>query len=296
MTNPDDELGLPEQRPLPPGVHDRTLSRLEAAMTESEPTPKHRTALLAAAAVTVVALGVGLAVVVLPGDEGATVAAPPSPTAAPTSSPSPSPSASAAASPSPSPSPVQQAPVQQAPPSSSPVPEPTPTSTVPDSSPEPTPTSAVPDSSAEPTPAFVADTETQQAPGGAGSLTVTGMRTAQQDGYERVVFELSGDPGDLPGFFVGYLGGPAADPSGEPLDVDGEALLTAFVRGVATPGAAPQEVVGSVAGGGGAVQEVQAGPIFEGQHQFVIGLDAERPFRVRVLDGPPRVVVDILTS
>lgn len=283
MTNPDDELGLPAQRPLPPGVHDRTLSRLEAAMTESEPAPKHRTALLAAAAVTVVALGVGLAVVVLPRDEAATVAAPPSATAAPTSSPSASPSAS-------------PSPVQQAPPSSSPAPEPTPSSAVPDLNPEPTPTSGVPDSSSEPTPAFLADTETQQAPGGAGSLTVTGMRTAEQDGYERVVLELSGDPGDLPGFFVGYLGGPTADPSGEPLDVDGEAFLTAFVRGVATPGSGPQEVVGSVTGGDGAVQEVQAGSIFEGQHQFVIGLDSERPFRVRVLDGPPRVVVDILTS
>lgn len=35
------------------------------------------------------------------------------------------------------------------------------------------------------------------------------------------------------------------------------------------------------------------GTVFEGHHEFFVGLDQERPFVVERLDDPPRVVVDI---
>lgn len=45
-----------------------------------------------------------------------------------------------------------------------------------------------------------------------------------------------------------------------------------------------------------AIIEVVEDTLYEGNHDFFIGLDAERPYRVDRLADPSRVVVDIETG
>jgi hypothetical protein len=126
---------------------------------------------------------------------------------------------------------------------------------------------------------------------------VTDVRLGTHDGFDRVVFELESD-GGTPGWIAGY-GEPIAQGSGEEVEVDGEAVLLVTVRPVLLPPDLPESVETwfgpSIEGRpGGVVQEIVSGTVYEGHHQFFVGLDQERPFVVERLDDPPRVVVDIL--
>ncbi len=125
---------------------------------------------------------------------------------------------------------------------------------------------------------------------------VTDVRVATHDGFDRVVFELISD-GGTPGWFIEY-GEPRAQGSGELVEIAGDAALTVTIRPVLLPPDLPADVetwTGPPIDGpaGGVVQEVVGGPIFEGDHQFFIGVDAERPFAVARLSDPARVVIDI---
>ena len=51
---------------------------------------------------------------------------------------------------------------------------------------------------------------------------ITGVRTGLHDGYDRVVLDLTGSDPEL-GWFAGFTDEAIADPSGRPLDVDGDA-------------------------------------------------------------------------
>jgi hypothetical protein len=149
---------------------------------------------------------------------------------------------------------------------------------------------------AQPT-TFPADTspDTGDATAGEGPTVVTALRVGDQDGFDRIVLEVSGSA--VPGWDVAYVDAPTAEGSGEPLDVPGTAYLRVTLTGVTNPYEAPQvtEVPrGAIAGpGAGAVQGVFYDSTFEGQALAYVGVSAERPFRVHALENPARVVVDV---
>lgn len=128
-----------------------------------------------------------------------------------------------------------------------------------------------------------------------GPLSVTEVRVARQDGYDRVVFELDGDAGGAPGWRVEYVDDPRRDGSGEPVDVDGEAVLVVLVSGTGYPFDTGREEATSVTVPGDVevVTDVELGAVFEGTYEAFVGLSAERPFRVTRLADPARIVVDV---
>lgn len=128
---------------------------------------------------------------------------------------------------------------------------------------------------------------------------VVDVRIGSHDAFDRVVFELESD-GGTPGWFVEY-DEPIAQGSGEEVEVEGGASLTVLITPVSLPPALPEDVRtwegGPIEGPeGGVVQQVVGGSVFEGYHQFFIGVDQERPFAVERLEDPPRVVIDLFAE
>lgn len=146
-------------------------------------------------------------------------------------------------------------------------------------------------------PPFPADTsaDTGDPTAGEGPTVVTALRVGDQDGFDRVVFEVSGSA--VPGWDVAYVDAPTAEGSGEPLDVPGTAFLRVTLTGVTNPYEAPgvTEVPRGLAAGpgAGAVQGVFYDSTVEGQALAYLGVSAEQPFRVYALEGPARLVVDV---
>lgn len=158
-----------------------------------------------------------------------------------------------------------------------------------------TPSSAAPSAEASPVPDSAGTEPVETEPVG-GPLSVTAVRVAAQDGYDRVVFELDGtEPGE-PGWRVAYTDAPSAQGSGEPVAVTGAATLGIDLTGVGYPfDTGVTEVSGdpTLPAGLGVVTDVVLGAVFEGRYQAFIGLSAESRFTVTRLADPARVVVDI---
>lgn len=144
-------------------------------------------------------------------------------------------------------------------------------------------------------PAFVpADQPSEQAASGE-RLTVTAVRVARHDGYDRVVLELAGD--GQPGWHVAYDDAPAQPGSGEPVEVAGEATLSVLVDGVGYPFdtgheeySGPKSLTPSDTE---VVRELRVGAVYEGQYDAYVGVTAQRPYRVFRLDAPARLVLDV---
>ena len=153
----------------------------------------------------------------------------------------------------------------------------------------------VPEASVPPFPA-----DTRPADGGPGSgngLGLTGVRTAHQPGYDRVVFDLAGD--GTPGWWVGYARSPRADGSGEVIPLEGTAFLAVALHamgytddtGIPQFGDNTTRIPGAGTQG---VAEIYPGGFFEGDQLAYIGLTGtKRPFRVFALTDPTRLVVDV---
>lgn len=149
-------------------------------------------------------------------------------------------------------------------------------------------------------------TSPDEAPGRAAGLddagrlrgqAVTTVRLGVHDGFTRVVFELVSD-GGVPGWQVAYRE-PRAQGSGDLVEVAGSAALVVTIRPVLLPPDLPDDVVRwdtprLDAPAGGVLTEVVNGPVYEGAHQFFVGVDRERPVLVDRLADPPRVVIDVL--
>lgn len=167
--------------------------------------------------------------------------------------------------------------------------------TRPSASASPVPTPAASSASAteteEPVP-FPASTADDTAGASSDSaLTITGVRTAVHDGYDRVVLDLEG--AGTPGWRVGYVDVATDDPSDRTLDIAGDGTLQVTVIGTAMPTAA--NGIGPVLTPDYPVlREVNVRGWFEGQDLAFIGLDApEHPFRVFTLTDPTRLVIDV---
>ena len=148
-----------------------------------------------------------------------------------------------------------------------------------------------------------ADTATKAAPAqsATGVALLTDVRTGRQPCADRVVFDFRA--GSRPGYSVGYERGPFTfGQSDMPVTVAGERVPgRAHDAGerrrprVAGRSAAPTTGPESIVPPGLThVREIRRLEDFEATLVWVIGLDAQRPFSVGTLDGPPRVYVDVV--
>jgi hypothetical protein len=137
---------------------------------------------------------------------------------------------------------------------------------------------------------------------GSGPDTVsllTQVRTGTRPCADRVTFQFR--DGSPPAYTVAYEPGPfTLGESGQPLTVQGSAFLVVrfpHASGVdltspdVTPTyTGPESIVPT---GLAHVREVRRLEDFEAVLVWVIGVDGTQPFTVGVLDGPPRVYLDI---
>jgi hypothetical protein len=145
-------------------------------------------------------------------------------------------------------------------------------------------------------PPFPANAEPDTAdPSADAAVTVTDIRIGRHDGFDRVVFEVEGT--GTPGWAVQYVDDPTSQGSGEPIDVEGDAVLQVTLTGIGLPddtgaeewsGANPLSVADTET-----VTEVAFDSTFEGQTVAFVGTTAEVPFRVYLLEGPTRVVLEV---
>lgn len=138
----------------------------------------------------------------------------------------------------------------------------------------------------------------QQDPAGASDLVLADVRVGVHAGFDRVTLEFSGD--GQAGWFT-ELGDQAIEHGkGREFDVAGGAVLTVFANMLQFP---PDIADGTsqwdgepVAAPGDAqvLTEIVSANWFEGQHQLFLGLNEPVPYRIGRLDGPERIVIDLL--
>jgi hypothetical protein len=120
------------------------------------------------------------------------------------------------------------------------------------------------------------------------------VHTAAQVGYDRIVFELSGD--SLPGYHVEYSDRPARRcGSGDVVPVSGAARLLVHLEPVrahderGNPTVRERERAPALP----ALKEMKLICDFEGQVEWVLGVAGRTGYRVLELREPPRLVVDV---
>jgi hypothetical protein len=128
--------------------------------------------------------------------------------------------------------------------------------------------------------------------------TLTGVRSAQREGFTRIVFDFGGTDG-IPEYDVRYVLPPFRNVADQEVAVAGTAFLRVRVfpasRADLSLPEAPLTYTGPLRFDPGTVSaaEVVFVEDFEAQMIWVIGLDAQRPFAVGTLTNPPRLYVDI---
>ncbi len=127
-------------------------------------------------------------------------------------------------------------------------------------------------------------------------LMVTDVRTGSHAGFDRVVFDLTGEGN--PGWFMDYTDTPAQQGSGNTIKYDGSTTINVNIDGTVYPFDLGMEdpQIGTVQGTGNLVTEVISAGTFEGRSQFVVGLDGQHPYSVTVLQNPHRLVIDVLAQ
>ncbi|OAA17814.1 hypothetical protein Caferm_07965 [Corynebacterium afermentans subsp. afermentans] len=124
-------------------------------------------------------------------------------------------------------------------------------------------------------------------------LQIEDVRAGSHEGVDRVVVELSGT--GIPNVLAGYTADPRQQASGLPLVPAGNAYFELIIQGVpwsmglSDADLAKADPAGVAAGG---IQEIADGGIFEADAQYIVGLNAQRPYNLYLLENPTRVVVD----
>ncbi len=130
-----------------------------------------------------------------------------------------------------------------------------------------------------------------------GPLTVTDVRVGTHGSFDRITFEIAGE-GEA-GWLIEYDPDPRSQGRGDPVEVGGDAVLRVALRGMAYPTDAPAEPYDGPERiqleRTTAIVEVVEDVLYEGYHDFFVGLDEQRPYRVERLTDPQRVVIDIET-
>ena len=141
------------------------------------------------------------------------------------------------------------------------------------------------------TPFTLEDTHLQNL--GHPELQIEDVRAGSHEGVDRVVVELSGT--GTPNVLAGYTADPRQQASGLPLVPAGNAYFELIIQGVpwsmglSDADLAKADPAGVAAGG---IQEIADGGIFEADAQYIVGLNAQRPYNLYLLENPTRVVVD----
>ena len=133
-------------------------------------------------------------------------------------------------------------------------------------------------------------------PGSGGDLLAPTVRAGLNDGFDRVVLDLTGTT--TPTWLARYTDAPVRDGSGLPVLIAGDSVLELVVTGMAYP--EPGDPVYDDGDFGldthrldGVYEVIRTTP-FEGQLQLFVGLqDGPRPYRVFLLQDPLRLVVDV---
>ncbi len=129
-------------------------------------------------------------------------------------------------------------------------------------------------------------------------LAVTDVRVGEHGSFDRITFEIAGD--GQAGWLVEYDDDPRSQGRGDPVDVEGDAVLRVALRSIAYPTDAPAKPYDGPERiqpeRTDAIVEVLQDVLYEGYQDFFVGLDSERPYRVERLDDPQRVVIDIETD
>ncbi|MFC7645101.1 hypothetical protein ACFQX6_33965 [Streptosporangium lutulentum] len=123
--------------------------------------------------------------------------------------------------------------------------------------------------------------------------SVTGVRFARHEGFDRVVIDMEGD---LPGYTVKWVPKLVQDGSGDPIDAKGGAYLQLSM----TPATAHTEA-GEPTWTGGPIFQADLGNVRSvvktGDFEAVVGvgvaLDHKAAFRVLEQKAPNRLVVDV---
>lgn len=127
-----------------------------------------------------------------------------------------------------------------------------------------------------------------------GSATVSAVRIAAHEGYDRIVVELDGSA--IPGYRIERLAGPAIRcGSGFVVEMEGEDLiqLTLEPAQAHTEAGEPTLVEREWAVGLPVIAEVVLTCDFEGQVVFVAGVAEGSRYRVLELSDPARLVLDV---
>jgi hypothetical protein len=145
-------------------------------------------------------------------------------------------------------------------------------------------------------PPFSADVSGDTAePSSDARVTVRDIRIGRHDGFDRVVFEVGGT--GTPGWDVRYVGEAVSQGSGDPVAVGGAAVLRIGITGVeGVPHTGEEEYSGPdplAAAGTEVVTEVAFDATFEGTTVAFVGMTAQAPFRVYLLEDPARVVLEV---
>jgi hypothetical protein len=162
-----------------------------------------------------------------------------------------------------------------------------------------TPRSTPPSAGASPTdeqapePDFPADTSDDSGPAQAGSVAdsgqmhVSGIRIASQQGYTRLVIDLTSH--GVPAWTARYT--EASGPGGGPIEIEGDAFLRVALQTGADPGNQGQS---DTKLSPGPIAEAKTTGFFEGSEEVLVGTrGGEVPFRAFALTDPGRIVIDV---
>ena len=123
-------------------------------------------------------------------------------------------------------------------------------------------------------------------------LVLTDVRAAEHPEFDRLVLEFEGE--GAPGWRVGYVDSAATAGKGDPIELEGDALLSVVATHVM-----PNDMSGYYDGprqfepDTEVIDDVFVDGTFEGETVVVLGLDEVEVFRVFTLTEPTRLVVDV---
>lgn len=145
-------------------------------------------------------------------------------------------------------------------------------------------------------PSFSGDTEADVSDAsGDARVTVSDIRVGRHDGFDRVVLEVGGE--GRPGWDIRYVDEASSQGSGDPVEVAGDAVLQLTVTGAGYPydtGVEEFPMAETVsAPDTEVVTEVAFDGTYEGTSVVFVGTQARAPFRIYLLEGPTRVVLEV---
>jgi hypothetical protein len=120
----------------------------------------------------------------------------------------------------------------------------------------------------------------------------------EQGGWDRIVFEfedVDGFPGAHPGGIVQYADEVFQCGSGDPVEVEGEAILEVRLDATQAHDDNGNLTIDAIEidGPGNSILEAKSFCDFEGVVQWAIGTPREQNFKVVFLENPARIVIDI---